>query len=208
MSVTISTQKWNSVCLYIQLFVGGHMFYLRYLCLLAYSGVQHILRCVFVLFFFVLCTLCCQILWIVLFWLPLRYSLTFIYDVELNIHLTISSFTSYVFVSKHILASGIPLKANSSNSFNNVCNTKQIIYNHNSEWLLLFNPKRTIVQLYQGTCCICTLLNIYIDIKTGLKSHAIIWLTPPNKGMLGVVVGEGCGGSGNTEEKMWTCIYI
>ena len=52
-------------------------------------------------------------------------NLTFIYDVELNIHLTISSFTSYVFVSKHILASGIPLKANSSNSFNNVCNTKQ-----------------------------------------------------------------------------------
>ena len=29
--------------------------------------------------FFVLCTLCCQFLWIVLFWLPLRYSLMFIY---------------------------------------------------------------------------------------------------------------------------------
>ena len=27
------------------------MSYLRYLCLLAHSGVQHILRCVFVLFF-------------------------------------------------------------------------------------------------------------------------------------------------------------
>jgi hypothetical protein len=29
------------------------MSYLRYLCLFAYSGVQHILCCVFVLFFFV-----------------------------------------------------------------------------------------------------------------------------------------------------------
>jgi hypothetical protein len=37
---------------------------------IAYSGVQHILCCVFVLFFFVLCTLCCQFLWIVYFWLP------------------------------------------------------------------------------------------------------------------------------------------
>jgi hypothetical protein len=32
-----------------------------------------------VVFFFVLCTVCCQFLWIVPFWLPLRYSLTFIY---------------------------------------------------------------------------------------------------------------------------------
>jgi len=52
--------------------------YLGYLCLFFYSGVQHILRCVFVLFFFVLGTLYCQFLWIVQFWLPLRYSLTFI----------------------------------------------------------------------------------------------------------------------------------
>jgi hypothetical protein len=33
--------------------VGGLVSYLRYLCLFAYSGVQHILCCVFVLFFFV-----------------------------------------------------------------------------------------------------------------------------------------------------------
>jgi hypothetical protein len=39
------------------------MSYLCYLCLLTCSGVQHILRFVFVLFFFVLCTLCCQFLW-------------------------------------------------------------------------------------------------------------------------------------------------
>ena len=38
------------------LFVGGLLSYLRYLCLLAYCDVQHILCCVFVLFFFVLCT--------------------------------------------------------------------------------------------------------------------------------------------------------
>jgi len=40
-----------------------------------YLRVQHILYCVFVLFFFVLCTLCCQFLSIVNFWLPLWYSL-------------------------------------------------------------------------------------------------------------------------------------
>jgi hypothetical protein len=32
-----------SVGLYLQLFVGGFMSYLRYLCLFAYNGVQHIL---------------------------------------------------------------------------------------------------------------------------------------------------------------------
>jgi hypothetical protein len=54
------------------------MSYLRYFCLLAYSGVQRILCCVFVFLVFVLCTLCCKFLEIVLFWLPLRYSLTVI----------------------------------------------------------------------------------------------------------------------------------
>ena len=68
-----------SVRLYLQLCVGGHMSYLRYLCLLACSGVRQIYYCVFLLFFFVLCILCCQFLWMIHFWLPLRYSLTFIY---------------------------------------------------------------------------------------------------------------------------------
>ena len=75
------------------------MSYLRYLRLLVYSGVQHILCCVFVVFFLsscvpyvssfsglsiffycpsvfsnvylscVLCTLCCQFLWIVIFFI-------------------------------------------------------------------------------------------------------------------------------------------
>ena len=57
---------------------------LRYLCLLAYSGVQHILCYVFVLFVFLLCTLCCQFPWIVHFWEPLRYSLTFINTSEIE----------------------------------------------------------------------------------------------------------------------------
>jgi hypothetical protein len=47
MSVTISAQKRCSVRLHLQLFVGWLMSYLRYLCLFAYSGVQHILCCVF-----------------------------------------------------------------------------------------------------------------------------------------------------------------
>ena len=67
-----------SVRLYLQLFVGGLMSYLHYLCLLSSIGVQHILCCIFVLSFFVLCTLCYQFLWIVHFLRHFRYSLTFI----------------------------------------------------------------------------------------------------------------------------------
>jgi hypothetical protein len=43
MSVTISALKRCLVRLYLQLFVGGLMTYLRYLCELAHIGVQHIL---------------------------------------------------------------------------------------------------------------------------------------------------------------------
>jgi hypothetical protein len=46
-----------SVHLHLQLFVGKLMSYLRYLCLFAFSDVQHMLCCVFIWFFFVLCTL-------------------------------------------------------------------------------------------------------------------------------------------------------
>jgi len=38
-------KKRSSIRLYLRLFVGGSMFYLRYLCLFVYSGVQHILLC-------------------------------------------------------------------------------------------------------------------------------------------------------------------
>ena len=75
MSVTISAYKLYSVRLYLQLFVGEHVSYLLYSCLFAYSGVQHIL-----------CTLCCQLLWIVYFWLPSRYSLTFVIHRWMNYH--------------------------------------------------------------------------------------------------------------------------
>ena len=46
----------TNVCVVISLFVGGLMSNLRYSCLFTYtcSGVQHILCCVFVLFFFAL----------------------------------------------------------------------------------------------------------------------------------------------------------
>jgi hypothetical protein len=53
-----------SIRLYLQLFVGELMSYLRYSCLIAYSDVQHTICCDFALFFLVLCTLCCQFLWI------------------------------------------------------------------------------------------------------------------------------------------------
>ena len=68
------------------MFVVGRISYLHYVCLFAYSGVQHILCYVFVLFFFVLCSLCGQFLWIVpLCWLSLRYSLTFISNGAQNV---------------------------------------------------------------------------------------------------------------------------
>ena len=60
-------------------FAGGLLSYLRYLCLFTHSGVQHILCCVFVLFFLVLCTLCFKFLWIVHLLITPLYSLTFIH---------------------------------------------------------------------------------------------------------------------------------
>ena len=50
MSVTIAAYKRCPVRRYLQLFVWGLISYLRYLYLVANSGVQHILCCVFVLF--------------------------------------------------------------------------------------------------------------------------------------------------------------
>ena len=58
---------------------GGLVSCWHYLCLFACDGVQRVLCCVFVLFFFVLCTLCCQFLCIVHLWLSLRHSLAFVY---------------------------------------------------------------------------------------------------------------------------------
>ena len=55
------------------------------LCLFSYSGVQHILCCVFAVFFFVLCTLCRQFPWIVHFWFPLSvFSSIYLFLAHLN----------------------------------------------------------------------------------------------------------------------------
>jgi len=73
MSCTLSASHRCLVCHYYHLLVGGIMSYARDLCFFfGHSGVQHISCCVFYLFIFVLCTLCCQFLWIVHFWLLLR----------------------------------------------------------------------------------------------------------------------------------------
>jgi hypothetical protein len=72
-----------SVRFYLQLFIGGFMSYLRYLRLFVYSGVQHTLCCVFVVFFcrlvypMFLVSLDCLFCFI-----ALRYSLTFICPVS------------------------------------------------------------------------------------------------------------------------------
>ena len=83
------------------LFVGGSMSYLHYFCLFGYSGVQHILCCDFDLFYYVICTLCCLFLWIIQFWLLLRYSLTFIfhqYQQSEQSLLTSTNWTVVIFV--------------------------------------------------------------------------------------------------------------
>ena len=55
MSVLISVKKRCSVLVCLQLCVGWVVSSLRYLCYVAYGGVQHILCCVSVLFVFVVC---------------------------------------------------------------------------------------------------------------------------------------------------------
>ena len=66
-------KKRCQIRLYLQLFVGGFMSYLRYFCLFTYSVVYHILCCVLFCLSSFLCTLCCQFLWIVhLFYCPFR----------------------------------------------------------------------------------------------------------------------------------------
>ena len=94
-TVIIKNETWKKHEYIYKLVVGVFMSYLCFLCLYVHIGVQHILCCVFVLFFFILCALCCQFLWIVpLFWLPLRYSLTFIYH---NMILTLSILALYIY---------------------------------------------------------------------------------------------------------------
>ena len=58
----------------------GHVLFTIYV-FVAHSGVQHIVRCVFVLFVFVFCAICCEFVWIVKIGLPLRISLKLICSV-------------------------------------------------------------------------------------------------------------------------------
>ena len=76
-----------AIC-YLHLFVKGPMSYLRYLCLFVSNT-----DCV--VFFFVLFTLCCQFLWIVHFWLLLRYSLTFILNLNIFVNFIYQYYTYF-----------------------------------------------------------------------------------------------------------------
>jgi hypothetical protein len=58
------------VYLYNLLFVGWLMSYLRYSCMFAHSGVQHILCCVFVLFFFVVLPVSLHCPFLIAAWIP------------------------------------------------------------------------------------------------------------------------------------------
>ena len=80
----------NKGPIYLHLFVGGLMYYLRYVYLFTYCGVQHILCCV-----------CLRLVHPVLpvsldcpFWIALRYSLTFylhdMYDLFCTHHDSVS----------------------------------------------------------------------------------------------------------------------
>jgi len=60
------------------------------------------LSCVpYVLFVFVLCTLCCQFLWIFHFWFPLQFSLTFILCGIHNIHTNVMLTYIFMWNSQH-----------------------------------------------------------------------------------------------------------
>ena len=54
-NATISALKWSSVRRYLQSCVRGLKTYIRYLCLLGHSGVEHILYYVYALFIIVIC---------------------------------------------------------------------------------------------------------------------------------------------------------
>ena len=78
MSVAISVCKRCSVRLYLQLFVQGHVLLRLFMFVCVQWWPTHMLCCGFALVFLVLCTLCGQFLWIVHYWLPLRYYLTLV----------------------------------------------------------------------------------------------------------------------------------
>jgi hypothetical protein len=81
--------------LYLQSFVGGLMSYLRYVCYLLIvlcRGVCFSSSCV-------LCSQCCQFLWIVNSYLSLRFSLAFVYTI---LFWHISQKFTYVDITVHL----------------------------------------------------------------------------------------------------------
>ena len=79
-----------------RIFVWGLVSYLCSLCLFAHSRVLHIFCSVFV--FFVLCTLCFLFLWVVHFWLSLRYIYIYIstFSSIRSFHILIDDFLFFV----------------------------------------------------------------------------------------------------------------
>jgi len=65
------TQTMFDSCFTICLLECAYLIYVNCVCVLCvHSGVQHTLCCVFALFYFVLCTLSCQLLYVFIFGLP------------------------------------------------------------------------------------------------------------------------------------------
>ena len=90
------------VRLCVQLFVGGLMSCLRYLCLLAYSGFQHILLCVFALFCSSSCVNRVAGFSGLSINMPFHCSLAFIYKVVVNTYTIIKMRT----ITCHVWNSG------------------------------------------------------------------------------------------------------
>jgi hypothetical protein len=59
-------------------FIDSYIYYKEYFCLRNNYFSLYDINDHLSLFFFLLCAICCQFLWIVHFWLLIRYSLTFI----------------------------------------------------------------------------------------------------------------------------------
>jgi hypothetical protein len=81
----------------------------------------------------VLCTLCCQFLWIVLFWLPLWYSLTFIY-----VTIEVSN-TSFVLVFRNFPTRIQDLSTITPQLTSNVLHWQFPQYNNESEMYIQLN---------------------------------------------------------------------
>jgi hypothetical protein len=157
MSVTISATTtttttnrfvFTSSCLY----EGWCLIYAICVCLLILVSNTHCV--VFYWFFFVLCTQCCQYLWIVHFWLPLWYSLTFIYckmymkpAVEFPIWHRILDWLNIYIISDADILFGVKFneyiwhfRSLSPSVWSNLCNILKYIYGKLSPLFSYFPP--------------------------------------------------------------------